>query len=83
MGLRPGGAFRTEISEDGNEFDPHITGCFLEVVPGERIMWTDALVDRWREPSRPITAEDQETARALPSRPPLRLRQHPRQITDR
>lgn len=30
--LRPGGAFRTAISEEGGAFGPHIDGCVLDVV---------------------------------------------------
>lgn len=48
MELRPGGSFRTEISEDGTTFGPHITGCFLDVTELSRIVFTDALVDGWR-----------------------------------
>lgn len=48
MDLRPGGAFYTEISQDGIEFGPHITGCFLAVDELERIVFTDALVADWR-----------------------------------
>ncbi|MFT4469618.1 SRPBCC family protein [Arthrobacter sulfonylureivorans] len=48
MNLRPGGAFRTEISEDGGAFGPHITGCFLAIDELERIVFTDALVSGWR-----------------------------------
>ena len=48
MDLWPGGSFRTAISQDGNSFDPHITGCFLAVDEGERIVFTDALVAGWR-----------------------------------
>lgn len=48
MDLRPGGSFRTEFSQDGIAFDPHITGCFLAVDELERIVWTDALVAGWR-----------------------------------
>lgn len=48
MDLRPGGSFRTEISQDGVAFDPHITGCFLAVDELERIVFTDALVAGWR-----------------------------------
>ena len=29
MDLRPGGAFRTEISQDGTEFGPHITATAM------------------------------------------------------
>ena len=48
MELRPGGSFRTEISQDAREFGPHITGCFLVVDELERIVYTDALVAGWR-----------------------------------
>ncbi|WP_106396555.1 SRPBCC family protein [Actinocorallia populi] len=48
MDLRPGGSFRTEISQDGAAFTPHITGCFLAVDELERIVFTDALVTGWR-----------------------------------
>lgn len=48
MELHPGGAFRTEISQDGGSFAPHITGCFLAVDDLERIVFTDALMGGWR-----------------------------------
>lgn len=48
MDLRPGGAFRTEISEGGGEFGPHIDGCFLAIDELERIVFTDALLGGWR-----------------------------------
>ena len=48
MDLHPGGSFRTEISQDGVEFAPHITGCFLAIDERERIVFTDALVAGWR-----------------------------------
>lgn len=48
MDLRPAGSFRTRISEDGDAFGPHITGCFLAVDELSRIVFTDALVDDWR-----------------------------------
>ena len=48
MDLRPGGSFRTEISQNGLAFGPHITGCFLAVDELERIVFTDALVAGWR-----------------------------------
>lgn len=46
--LHAGGSFATEISEDGGAFVPHVTGCFLDVVEGERIVFTDALTGGWR-----------------------------------
>ena len=40
--LRPGGVFRTVMqSPDGQSF-PHV-GCYLDVVPNERLVWTNAL----------------------------------------
>jgi uncharacterized protein YndB with AHSA1/START domain len=48
MDLRPGGSLRTEISGDGADFRPHLTGCFLAVEELERIVFTDALVGGWR-----------------------------------
>ncbi len=45
--LRPGGAFRTVMrSPEGEEF-PGV-GCFLEVVPNERLTWTSALAPGFR-----------------------------------
>ena len=34
--IGPGGAFVTLYSEDGEQFGPHVSGCFLDVVEGER-----------------------------------------------
>ncbi len=48
MELRPGGPFRTEISDGGAEFGPHLAGCFLAVEELERIVFTDALLGGWR-----------------------------------
>jgi uncharacterized protein YndB with AHSA1/START domain len=45
--LRPGGAFHTFMSgPDGGSSDN--PGCFLEIVPGERIAWTSILLGGWR-----------------------------------
>ena len=42
LDLRPGGAFYTKITgPDG--FEEAGTGCFLEVVDGEKLVWTSAL----------------------------------------
>lgn len=57
MDLRPGGSFETEISEGGGPFGPHMQGCFLEIVEGQRIIFTTALVGGWRPAEHPfITA---------------------------
>lgn len=45
--LRPGGLFRTVMrSPEGQEF-PN-TGCFLEIVPHERLAWTNSLEPGFR-----------------------------------
>jgi uncharacterized protein YndB with AHSA1/START domain len=45
--LRPGGAFYTRMTgPDG--FDQAGTGCFLEIVEGERMVWTSALAGDYR-----------------------------------
>lgn len=45
--LRPGGIFRTVMrSPDGEEFDG--TGCYLEVVPNRRLVWTNTLSSGFR-----------------------------------
>jgi uncharacterized protein YndB with AHSA1/START domain len=51
--LRPGGIFRTVMrSPDGKDF-PNV-GCYLEVVPNERLVWTDALVQGFRPSEKPF-----------------------------
>lgn len=41
--LRPGGIFRTVMqSPEGQDMDAG-TGCYLEVVPNQRLVWTGAL----------------------------------------
>ena len=51
--LRPGGIFRTVMrSPEGEEFDN--VGCYLEVVPHERLVWTDALLPGFRPAPEPF-----------------------------
>jgi uncharacterized protein YndB with AHSA1/START domain len=46
--LRPGGGFRTVMNDpDGNQMMDS-TGCYLEIVPGERLVWTAALTTGYR-----------------------------------
>jgi uncharacterized protein YndB with AHSA1/START domain len=53
--LRPGGVFYTRMTgPDG--FDSKGAGCFLELVEGERIVWTSALGPGYRPADLP--AED-------------------------
>lgn len=45
--LRPGGLFRTVMrSPEGKDF-PNV-GCYLEVVPNRKLVWTDALESGFR-----------------------------------
>ena len=52
--LHPGGGFRTAMnSPEGEElFDT--TGCILEVVPNERLVWTEALTAAYRPQASPM-----------------------------
>ena len=51
--LRPGGIFRTIMrSPDGAELLN--VGCYLEVVPNERLIWTDALLPDYRPSVNPF-----------------------------
>ena len=53
--LRPGGIFRTVMrSPEGEEF-PNL-GCYLEVVPNERLVWTDALLPGFRPSDTQISS---------------------------
>lgn len=51
--LRPGGMFRTVMrSPEGKEHPGN--GCILEVVPNERLVWTDALLPGYRPSEKPF-----------------------------
>jgi uncharacterized protein YndB with AHSA1/START domain len=54
MELRPGGSFVTRISENGGDFKPHLSACFLAIDPLERIVFTNALVGGWRPAEQPF-----------------------------
>jgi uncharacterized protein YndB with AHSA1/START domain len=52
--LRPGGRFHTVMrSPEGQEYPNE--GCYLEVVPGERLIWTSALLAGYRPALPPTT----------------------------
>ncbi len=52
LDLRPGGAFRTIMrGPEGEEHDN--TGCYLDVVVGERLVWTSALGPGFRPSAEP------------------------------
>lgn len=51
--LRPGGVFRTVMrGPEGEEAINH--GCYLEIVPNRRLIWTDALLPGYRPSSKPF-----------------------------
>lgn len=53
LDLRPGGIFRTVMrSPEGQEF-PNL-GCYLDVVPNERLVFTDALLPGYRPSASPF-----------------------------
>lgn len=57
--LRPGGAFKSVMrSPEGVEY-PNV-GCYLEIVPNEKLVWTNALAPGFR-PSQPSGAKECDT----------------------
>ena len=53
LDLRPGGTFSTTMrSPEGQEFPNR--GCFLEVVPNERLVFTDCLLPGYRPSPKPF-----------------------------
>ena len=54
MDLRPGGGFVTRISENGGDFTPHLSACFLAVDDLERIVFSDTLSGGWRPAEQPF-----------------------------
>src|SRR3546814_7255560 len=54
MDRRPGGSFVIRSSEDGGDFAPHLSACFLAIDDLERIVFTNALVGGWRPAEQPF-----------------------------
>ena len=48
LDLRPGGGFETRMRQPGGDFEPHVAGCFLDIVPEERLVFSTALTEGWR-----------------------------------
>ena len=48
MDVRPGGIFRTVMRSPEGEDMPSDAGCFLDVIPNERLVWTDAVLPGYR-----------------------------------
>ncbi len=55
LDLRPGGGFETRMREGGGAFQPHVDGCFLEIVPEARLIFTTVLTEGW-QPTEPWLA---------------------------
>jgi uncharacterized protein YndB with AHSA1/START domain len=51
--LRPGGVFRFVMKSPDGEESPSV-GCYLEVIPNERLIWTDALLPGYRPSPNPF-----------------------------
>ena len=66
--LKPGGKFYTRmIGPDGFDFSG--TACVLDVVPGERIVWSTTMKDGYRPNDSPMTAAtDSRSLRSIHSR---------------
>ena len=47
MDVRPGGIFRVDITTGNGQLVPNL-GCFLDVVPLERLVWTSMLFPGYR-----------------------------------
>ena len=57
--LRPGGLFRTVMqSPEGQRFPSD--GCYLEVIPNEKLVWTNALEPGFRPANQPEASPGHE-----------------------
>ncbi len=58
LDLQPGGGFETRMRQGDGAFEPHVEGCFLDVVPERRLVFTTALGEGWQplEPWLALTA---------------------------
>ncbi|WP_257548857.1 SRPBCC domain-containing protein [Sphingopyxis sp. DBS4] len=58
LDLRPGGGFVTRMREGDGDWQPHVDGCFLEVLPEKRLVFTTVMTEGWQpvEPWLAITA---------------------------
>lgn len=58
LDLHPGGGFETRMRADDGPFQPHVNGCFLDIVPARRLVFTTVLTKGWQpfEPFLAVTA---------------------------
>ena len=52
--LKPGGEFYTVMANPEGERMPGMPGCYLEVVPHRKLVWTNALSAGWRPTDAPV-----------------------------
>lgn len=52
--LRPGGRFFTQMRNPDGQDMPGAAGCYLEVIPNQRLTWTDALGPGYRPNAEPF-----------------------------
>ncbi len=56
LDLRPGGGFVTRMRDEGAaDFQPHVDGCFLEIIPEKKLVFTTVLTEGW-QPAEPWLA---------------------------
>lgn len=55
LDLRAGGGFETQMREGDGPFQPHVEGCFLDVAPAERLVFTTVMREGW-QPTEPWLA---------------------------
>lgn len=55
LDMRPGGGFVTRMREGEGAFQPHVDGCFLEIVHEARLVFTTVLTEGW-QPAEPWLA---------------------------
>ena len=55
LDLRPGGGFETRMREGDGAFQPHVEGCFLDILPEARLVFTTVLTEGW-QPAEPWLA---------------------------
>ena len=69
--LRPGGIFHTVMQSPEGENLPN-AGCFLEIIPNEKLVWTTALAPGFR----PLAPSDVQSAASFPFTAVIALQPH-------
>lgn len=72
--LRPGGVFRTTMRSPEGQLFPN-AGCYLDIVPGQRLVWTNALLADFRPSEPSVTCGHDSAAFMFTAR--VELADHP------